>query len=113
MNDTKKPLVFRLFDDDVVRQVFDHVRNLLICAAVAGLSRFLNTTQGKESVASDELFAAFLSNLLLVAAAFLFTLNQRNAYQKLLAGRGPWMSGLIVLIYNLFAASILVVAIRR
>ena len=91
-------------DDIAVKLLFDHVRNIGICAVVFGAAFWKYKNIGTGYV---YILDAAIIGLLVVLGLFLFVVNQWHGYAKLQAAQPPrWFLQVIMQIYSLIAVTI-------
>lgn len=73
-------LIIDCCEDDVMKAIFEHVRNLIVIGGVlaAGIWKFKNLHDDYFALAND----VFAGSLLILLAAWLFLLNQSNGIRK-------------------------------
>jgi len=92
-------------DDSAVKLLFDHVRNVGICAVVFGAAAW--QYKNLESVGYSYYFQALIIGLLVVFGVFLFFVNQFHGVAKLRSSDYPrWVLPLIMHTYSLVIVTI-------
>jgi hypothetical protein len=104
LNLTQRWMLFAT--DDVVKGVFDHVRNLGICAAVFGAAAWKWRNMPATGLAHYMDFA--ITGVLAAFGIWLFFLNQVHGIVKLdRAGASPRIIAFVQLTYSAIAVSVI------
>jgi hypothetical protein len=99
-------------DDGAIKLLFDHVRNLGICALVFGAAMWKFRHLGKYALWQD-VFDIVLMTLLTVFGCFLFVVNQLHAVKKLRAAQQPrWVMHVFYGTYSLVTVTIILAVLN-
>lgn len=91
-------------DDTAVKLLFDHVRNIGICAVVFGAAFWKYKNMGPDYIFFLDL--AIIA-LLVILGVFLFFVNQFHGLDKLRDSQHPrWLFSLILYTYSIVAVTI-------